>query len=1017
MKRFVLFAALSLALIASGALAGVTTDKVMVRGNYGTLHGQAIGSAKAEGDTTYVLGGPGTIEGKFEDAFGAPQWNGWTSEDLTFSADSFWQVTDNPDIVVNGTYSMWCGTLFDGDPGYGNGWNQNLVFTHQVADNTDASSIAWTMAVQNDTEPGYDYTYVEWNQGGTWQQLAQYDDNRDFAFNESFTYAVEDYVGSDNDEIQLRVRFASDGAWSDEDGLWETQGAVQIDDIVVTLNGTEIENEDFEDGQSQNWVPVLDPGVGDYAQLYTNLQDGDPCRTNFSPQVAFIDDGIVVPGTGGTQCITWCYGPGGFIVNNTGGPMGPDFYIHNIIKSPVKPFPTNADAAYLVFEVYRHEELGAPTTWPGMFYEWFVRSTDSGDPADIEAAAWQNRNFVQYGGPDYLRQQEVVTDLLTPGRTHVQVGLTVYELGYQFGWTGTDGTPAPYFDNVAFVAYPFAGPGISSRSIDLANDGFPALGDIDYGNLANNSIRFDMANNIAPDADLVNDPGDSITADITAVRSGTDLVEFPELRFRMKANDIFSGVRDLSGVTVTDQQTGFFPDGDDLIEGYVFGDSTFNANGGWVENRFDFDLPDTGFFFPGDVIHYFIRAEDTGGGVTTLPGDTTGFAKFDHDLSYPSDFIVRGLPTLFSASSGDQPTVLFWNDFAARGGENEWMFALKQLGFQEGVDYDLYYTNGPSSGVGNGLGGRATSAQLFGYDTMLYTAGDLSTNLLSNGDFGNDPSEDIQVVTNWLNQGDKNIFMTGDDLVTGLLDAGTQGSAFVNQFIPVNRNNNSILSLIDNQTAPIVSAIGGNPVFARVDEWIAYGGCLGINTFDALTTTGTSQRLAEFTNPNGQGGAYPYAAAVYNNESTTNSDVVLMAHDFMFLYNAPGWTPPAGYEGFAARAVLLEDVLDFFGESGGSAPVGVTPDAPLTVSNYPNPFNPQTTIKLNLPKAGDVSLKVFNVRGALVRTLVDGQMAAGEHSIIWDGKTEDGNQAPSGVYFYETRANGEVKVNKMALVK
>ncbi len=1015
MKRFVLFAALSLALIASGALADTVDQQVKVRGGWGTLHGQAINTAKADVDTTYVLGGPDSFEGKFEDQFGNPDWQGWTSEDLTFSADSFWQVTDLD--AISGNYSMWCGTFFDGEPGYGNSWNQNLVLTYAVPDPGANSTVQWTMTVQVDSEPDYDITFLEVNKGGIWEVLQQYDGARVLNPSETISFTSSDYTGSGGDEIQLRVRFNSDGAWSDEDGLWPTDaGACRLDDILVTVdNGSGpvvVDDEDFEDQVSDNWVPVLDPGVGDYAALYTNLQDEDPCRTNFSPQAAFVDNGIVVPGTGGSLCTTWCYGPDGFIVNNTGGLMGPDFHIQNIIKSPVKSFPAGADGAYVVFDVYRHEELGAFGTWPGMFYQWFVRSAATGDPADVEAASWQNRNFVQYGGPDYLRQLEVVTDLLVPGRTHVQVGLTVYELGYNWGWIGTDGTPAPYFDNVAFVAYPFGGPGVSTRDIDIANDGFPAAGDFDFTNLENNAIRFDMANNIAG-AGEANDPGDSITVDIAAVREGTSLVPFPKMIFRMKANPVFDGVRDLTGLNTVEIEPG-------IIEGWVYGDTTRNAQGAIVEDRWNFDLPDSGFFYPGDVIHYYIEAEDTDGGVTTLPGDLDGFGNFDHNLSFDSDFIVRGLPTLFTASSGDHPTMLLWNDFGDRGGENEWLFALQNLGFIEGVDYDVYYTNGPSSGVGNGLGGRATSALLDGYNTLLYTSGDLSTNLLANGDLENDPSQDLQVVTNWFNRGDKNAFMTGDDLVTGLRDAGALGEAFVNDFFNVNYVNNSVRSFIANQTAPLVRTIAGNGFIADVNEWIAYGGCLGINSFDAVEANSGTTRIAEFTDPQGNGGAYPFAAATYFNNSTNNADVVLMAHDFMFLYNAPGWAPPAGFEGVSARAVVLDNILSVFGESpnpGGPGPVGVTPDAPLAVSNFPNPFNPQTTIKLSLPRAGEVSLKVFNVRGALVRTLVDGQMAAGEHSILWDGKTDSGDQAASGVYFYETRANGEVKVNKMALVK
>ena len=334
-----------------------------------------------------------------------------------------------------------------------------------------------------------------------------------------------------------------------------------------------------------------------------------------------------------------------------------------------------------------------------------------------------------------------------------------------------------------------------------------------------------------------------------------------------------------------------------------------------------------------------------------------------------------------------------------------------------GSDYDMYATNGPSSGVGNGLGGRATSAQIAEYETTLYTAGTLSVNLLANGDFENDPSNDIAVVSNWFARGDKNAFMTGDDLVTGLQDAGSQGQAFVNTYFNVNYVDKSVQGLIGSQTAPQVQAIAGNGIIATVDEWIAYGGCPVINTFDAITTNAGADRLAEFTDPSGNIGVYPYAAASRNVYGPENADVIIMPVDFMHIYNNPGWTPPAEFAGISARAIILSDILAGFGNPSNGTPIGVTPNLVLAASNYPNPFNPNTTIKLTIPRMGDVSLKVFNVRGELVRTLVNGQLEAGTHEIVWDGKSDQGNQASSGVYFYETRTAGEVKVNKMALVK
>ncbi len=994
----------------------------MTDGDQGTQHGRAIASGKALGDTIYLIGNPYNpdqvsdggvgpqFNGTFEDQFGNPGWFGWISRDNTYDPSAYWHVSDFN--VVSGNWSMWCGAYFDGDPGYGNGWNQSLVFSHQVADAAVPSLVELAATIQNDTEPAYDYTYVEYNLGGIWMPWNPegFDGIQTVFFSEAVTYQPGDYVGSGGDEIQLRIRFYSDGAWSDEDGLWDTNGACQIDDIIVQLGGVVVDAEDFEDGPDGTyaWNQILDPGVGDYAALYTNLQDVDPCRSNLSAQVAFIDDGVVVPGTGGSTCTTWCYGPGGFIVNNTGGLMGPEFYINNHILSPAVEWPAGADGCYIEFDVFRHEELGSSSVWPGMFYQWHVRAIDTGDPADIENASWRNRSFVQYGGPNYLSQHEVVTDLLGPGRTHVQIDLRVIEYGYVWGWIGTDGTPAPYYDNIKIVAYPFEGPGIAGRSIDWFNDGFPAAGDLDLVDLANNSVRLDAAQNVAQQDDLVNYPGDTCWFDVSAVRTGSVLADMPTMHVRMRANPLFDGVRTLP--------PNFAQQGD-VVEGWVYGDSTFNVNGGLVGERYNFDLPDEGFFFPGDELRYYIRAEDSLGGITLLPGDTTGFSSGHYDLHYPDDFIVRALPTLFTATPGDQPKILFWQDAIDRGGQNEWFYALAQTGFRLGEQYDMYATNGPSSGVGNGLGGRATGALLSGYDVLLYTSSYLGTNLLANGDFENDPSRDIQVVSNWFGQGDKSAFMTGDDLVTGLLDAGAEGAAFVNSYFDVQYIDMSVRSLIGNQSAPGVALVPGNGVIARVDRWVAYGGCPHINNFDALETGASTIRLAEFTDAGGNTGVYPYAAGSYHVNTAENARVVLMPYDFMYLYNAPGYMPPAGYDGVAARAIILEDILEGFGVQGGIVGVEETPEARLAVTSFPNPFNPSTTIRLNLPRSADVSLRIYDLRGALVRTLVQGVMEAGVHDVVWDGRTDNGAQTASGVYFAETRTPGETTVTKLALVK
>ena len=87
------------------------------------------------------------------------------------------------------------------------------------------------------------------------------------------------------------------------------------------------------------------------------------------------------------------------------------------------------------------------------------------------------------------------------------------------------------------------------------------------------------------------------------------------------------------------------------------------------------------------------------------------------------------------------------------------------------------------------------------------------------------------------------------------------------------------------------------------------------------------------------------------------------------------------------------------------------------IGNYPNPFNPTTTISYNLEHTGNVKLQVFNVKGQLVRTLVDEVKNAGEHSITWHGEDNNFHSVASGVYFYRLETEAGNHVQRMLLLK
>lgn len=85
--------------------------------------------------------------------------------------------------------------------------------------------------------------------------------------------------------------------------------------------------------------------------------------------------------------------------------------------------------------------------------------------------------------------------------------------------------------------------------------------------------------------------------------------------------------------------------------------------------------------------------------------------------------------------------------------------------------------------------------------------------------------------------------------------------------------------------------------------------------------------------------------------------------------------------------------------------------------NYPNPFNPSTNISFNLQNSGDINLEIYNLKGQKVSTLLDRKMNAGEHSITWMGKDQNGQNVASGVYFYKLNFSGVTQTKKMILLK
>ncbi len=108
--------------------------------------------------------------------------------------------------------------------------------------------------------------------------------------------------------------------------------------------------------------------------------------------------------------------------------------------------------------------------------------------------------------------------------------------------------------------------------------------------------------------------------------------------------------------------------------------------------------------------------------------------------------------------------------------------------------------------------------------------------------------------------------------------------------------------------------------------------------------------------------------------------------------------------------VILNTTVDNDDPSG-------TPLVTKLDGNYPNPFNPETAIRFSVKQSGHVRLSIFNMKGQLVRTLVNGDLASGNHTVVWNGKDSSGRGVASGVYMYRMETEGYAKTLKMMLMK
>jgi hypothetical protein len=160
--------------------------------------------------------------------------------------------------------------------------------------------------------------------------------------------------------------------------------------------------------------------------------------------------------------------------------------------------------------------------------------------------------------------------------------------------------------------------------------------------------------------------------------------------------------------------------------------------------------------------------------------------------------------------------------------------------------------------------------------------------------------------------------------------------------------------------------------------------------------------------------AYPAEELIYLGEDAENNQTYRL---FFYFHDDDVWGCSTQQEGQAGPGKIVLTAVDFTVNPTSNEVVSSTPAKQMLSQNFPNPFNPTTTIEYNVPVNGNVSLNVYNVKGQLVRTLVNENQTIGKHTIVWDGQDNNGATATSGIYFYKMTSSNTTETRKMIMVK
>ena len=963
----------------------------------------------------------------FDNGAGGPALAGWSTVDLTVQEGAWWHLAD-ADMVdghptdmsaagqpwtagdANNDFALWCGRQnvcgWTHTTGYGNDWVQNVALAQPGFDNTLQVNFGYNSDFEGDT---YDYFTVEIEVDGSAQEVFRHSVAGDQTYhNFSVTIDADDFAaGADFGDVLFR--FTSDGGWSDQDGSYVSDiGAVWLDNLELKADAVTVFRADFENGVLPAAIDFTVPaGAGNFGALYAGLFSEDICIVNSTYAWAFFDLSTTNPEY---PIPVTVYGPP---------------YLDSAVRSPVlarahaagspsgQPLViTPSTQVNLEYWVYLDMPLNTL-----IFEKWRVAAVTAEQPC---LSAFKDDNTSYYGDQKiwFAADRNITLSVAEAAGGGTVTGLVVQLEAIdrcpvwcnQYG-DGTGHTPAPYYDNVRVKLIDASAVAWNVDQYRRFQDSFPESG--------TGKVRIDNSDDIAPlNNDLL------VIGDSTVVELNMDLVGGikanasnptgqirPEFRLWFR---VIAGPH--AGSTAAAMGD---PDASDGIWSPHVGTASFNGivfnalladsaryQGPTVAGSYAFDFNDA-FFEAGDVIEFFYRAESATGITETRPRFATST-----DPGLRAYYTVRCLP-----SAG--VTMLYCEDNF--GDLPWWDEAFRYNGY---ADYDIYTTQAPSSGLNNGLSGRAEVGDIDQYQVIIWDSSNLPSYTLSNA-LPEDKTFDTVLLDDWLSNSGQDTYLwvlgcevandlggsdpfLGTDLGASLLFAGQYLDDVTGVLVP------KVYA-----THPALEWLGASPSF-----WVD-GGCPSVENFAVVAPAGS---FAQESHAWANDGGTTAVAGIFNRDPDGNGSVMSPSgHINRTLFNPFGYfqVRDAGYgvpQGVDYARRMVGDILaNLFSRDPDTSPdgAGEIPAATALKGSYPNPFNPKTTLRFALAADAPVHMGVYDLTGRRVRQLMAGErkLAAGQHEIVWDGRNDAGARVASGVYFVRMDADAVSQTLKLVLLK